>query len=60
MFFKNKIYWEKKGLIIKPRRTIYFERSHAMVPTPLKINDDILNSVLDTFFDCLFSFLQIV
>tara|TARA_E500000178_G_C17034505_1_gene762588 strand:+ start:3931 stop:4848 length:918 start_codon:yes stop_codon:yes gene_type:complete len=41
MFFKNKIYWEKKGLIIKPRRNIYFERSHAMIPTPLKINDDI-------------------
>ena len=32
------IQWEKKGLIIKPSKEIWWMQSHAMMPTPLKID----------------------
>lgn len=41
MLFKNKINWEKKGLVIKPNKKLYSQKSHAMIPTPEYLRDDI-------------------
>ena len=32
--FKKKIVWEKLGLIIKPQKKLWFQKTHSMIPTP--------------------------
>ena len=34
------MHWDKKGLIFKPDKRLYCSKSHAMIPTPLKLNKD--------------------
>ena len=34
------MHWDKKGLIFKPDKRLYWSKSHAMIPTPLKLNKD--------------------
>ena len=35
------IRWEKRGIVIRPRRSLFWSKSHAMVPTPEKITKSI-------------------
>lgn len=35
------IIWEKKGLVIYPDRRRFFSKSHAMIPTPFKLDNGI-------------------
>ena len=34
------MHWDKKGLIFKPDKRLYWSKTHAMIPTPLKLNKD--------------------
>ena len=34
------MYWDKKGLIFKPDKRLFWSKTHAMIPTPLKLNKD--------------------
>ena len=37
----NNIIWQKKGIIIKPLKNCFFSKTHAMIPTPYKIEKGI-------------------
>ena len=41
MFFSNKINWEKRGLLIKPNKKLFSQKSHAMIPTPEHLYEDV-------------------
>ena len=32
------INWEKKGLIFKPDKSLFWSKTHAMIPTPIRLN----------------------
>ena len=34
------MHWDKKGLIFKPDKRLFWSKTHAMIPTPLKLNKD--------------------
>ena len=34
------MHWDKKGLIFKPDKRLYWSKTHAMIPTPLRLNKD--------------------
>jgi hypothetical protein len=36
------MHWSKLGLVYKPKGELPWAKSHAMVPTPLRLNDDIV------------------
>ena len=40
MLNKNK--WEKKGLIFEPNRTLYWSKTHCMIPTPYLLDDGLV------------------
>ena len=39
---QNEFKWNKKGLIIKPNKSLYWSKTHAMVPTPQIIDDGLV------------------
>jgi len=38
---KQTVRWEKRGIVIRPKRNLFWSKSHAMVPTPEKITKSI-------------------
>jgi len=41
MFLRDKPYrWKKSGIIYKPEGDLWWARTHAMIPTPFKLDDD--------------------
>ena len=33
--------WKKQGLIFKPDKSLWWSQSHAMIPSPFKLNDNL-------------------
>lgn len=35
------VVWEKKGIIFEPNTNLFWSKTHSMIPTPLKLTDDL-------------------